>query len=197
MRVGIIANEPWTVPAEGSPSGIEVDLVTAFAAQMDADVEWFEGSEAELFAAMEVHELDLVIGGLTSTTPWVQKAALTHPYFTTFVAVGVPHAIGDPSSIDIAGMEVAAEAGSEILGVLRKTDAQAVAVADIATWEGAAAVEGYLLDDLNLIDTGVRLEETDHVMAAPLGENAWLTTLETFLLERHGEIAAALEEVRP
>ncbi len=197
MRVGVIAHEPWTILGESPPRGIEVDLVNDLGAELDAEIEWFEGTEAELFGALEIHELDLVTGGLTSTTPWVQKAAITHPYFTTFVVVGVPHSFGDPSSIDIAGMEVAAEAGSEILGVLRKTDAEAVAVEAIATWDGAAAIEGHFLDDLDLADTGVRLEETDHVMAAPLGENAWLTTLEKFLLERHDEVAAALEEVRP
>jgi polar amino acid transport system substrate-binding protein len=196
MRVGVIAHEPWTVPGAGSPSGIEVDLVTQFAEEIDAEIEWFEGSEAELFGALEVRELDLVIGGLTSTTPWLQKAAITHPYFTTYVTVAVPHAFGDPSSIDIAGEEVAAEAGRAILGLLRKTDARAVAVEDLGTWDGAAAIEGYLIDDLDLIDTGVRLEETDHVMATPLGENAWLTTLEKFLLRQYDEIEAALEEVR-
>jgi ABC-type amino acid transport substrate-binding protein len=36
-----------------------------------------------LLEALEARELDLVIGGLTSTTPWAGRVALTRPYETT------------------------------------------------------------------------------------------------------------------
>lgn len=44
------------------------------------------------------------------------------------------------------------------------------------------AVDDWLLDDLGLIDSGVTLLEAAHVMAVPLGENAWQVRLERFLL---------------
>ncbi|MGH2756343.1 MAG: hypothetical protein ACRDI3_00980, partial [Actinomycetota bacterium] len=130
------------------------------------------------------------------TSPWSSKVTFTHPYLTTFATVGVPDA--GETTADIAGLEVAVEVGTELAGLLEKTDAVPVLVADIEEADGAAAVEEWLLDDLGLHPTDVRLKETDHVMAVPLGENAWLTALERFLLDRPDEIAALLEtEGRP
>jgi polar amino acid transport system substrate-binding protein len=195
LRAGIAVHDPWTTYDDGEAGGIEAELIESFAEEIDATVEWTEGSEAELFEALELHELDVVLGGLTSTSPWSVMGAFTHPYLTTFVAVGVPSAREEPE--DIAGVEVAAERGTAILGLLRKTDARAVEVDDITQWEGAAAVEGHYLEDLGLADTGVRLEESDHVMAVGLGENAWLTELERFLLERESRIQTMLEALEP
>lgn len=193
MRVGVTEAEPFVMLSGDEPSGgVEVELVERFAARLDADIEWFSGSEEQLFAALEVRQLDLVIGGFTTTNPWAANVTFTHPYLTTFVGVGVPEAdqVGD----DIAGMEVAVEAGSDIAGLLTETDAEVVLVDDIAETEGAAAVESWLFDDLGLHDSDVRLSETDHVMAVTHGENAWLVALERFLLERPDEIAALLDE---
>ena len=64
----------------------------------------------------------------------------------------------------------------------------------IKTFKTAAAVENWLFDDLDLYDSDVRLNESDHVMAVPHGENAWLSAVERFLLEREDEIEAILEE---
>ena len=192
MKVGYWVNDPWTKAADGGPGGVEGILVERFAASLDADIEWFEGTEEDLMGAIEARELDLVIGGLTSNSPWTAEATFTHPYLTTFVAVGVPEGV-DPDT-DIDGLEVSVEAGTAEAGLLRKTDAEVVTVTDIATAEGAAVVDDWLLDDLDLVDTGIRLSESDHVMAVPHGENAWLTELERFLLEDPSEVERLLEQ---
>jgi polar amino acid transport system substrate-binding protein len=81
LHVGVSPNEPWTDVHDGAdPSGIDVDLVRGFASSIDATVEWTEGGEHVLMAGLELGELDLVIGGLTSDSPWVEKAALTVPF---------------------------------------------------------------------------------------------------------------------
>ena len=81
LRVGVSPHPPWTqIEAGGPPTGSEVDLVTEFAGTLDADVEWVVGGEEALINALERGELDLVIGGLTSKTPWEKKAAITRPY---------------------------------------------------------------------------------------------------------------------
>ena len=104
LRVGVSANPPWTEVPEGAgthanaaggssngtgdepagpgsePEGTEVDLVTAFAATLDAEVEWVIGGEENLIGQLETGEVDLVIGGLTANSPWQQMAALTRPY---------------------------------------------------------------------------------------------------------------------
>lgn len=81
LRVGVSPSAPWTeTEGSGDPAGTEVDLVEEFAENLDADVEWTEGGEADLVYRLERGELDLVIAGFTDTTPWTSKAAMTQPY---------------------------------------------------------------------------------------------------------------------
>lgn len=81
LRVGITHNPPWTdTSAPGRMSGSEVELIEDFAAALDADVEWVEGSEGILADALHTGELDLAVGGFTDDTPWTDKAAVTAPY---------------------------------------------------------------------------------------------------------------------
>ena len=81
LRVGVSPNPPWTVTSgNAQPTGSEVDLVTEFAASLPAQVQWTVGGEEPLIKALERGELDLVIGGLTSDTPWTEHAGVTKPY---------------------------------------------------------------------------------------------------------------------
>ena len=81
LRVGASPSEPWIVWGdEPEPSGTEADLVRRFAQTLDATVEWSRGGEEALIGRLEAGELDLVVGGLTAETPWVEKAAITRPY---------------------------------------------------------------------------------------------------------------------
>jgi polar amino acid transport system substrate-binding protein len=193
MRVGVTEAPPWVELSAQEPDGIEVRLVEQFAEELDARIEWVEGSEQELFGALKERDLDLVIGGLTSDTPWSAEAAVTHPYLTTATLVAVPEDMDMPE--DIAGLEVGVEANTEIAGQLRKTDAQVVEVDDIESYDGPVAIENFLTDDLDVTDTGVRLSESDHVFGLPMGENKWMTTVERFLLERPDEVKELLDEL--
>jgi polar amino acid transport system substrate-binding protein len=84
IRVGVSPNPPWTdTGGAGEPSGTEVDLVREFAGTRQAQVDWVVGGEEPLIAALERGELQLVIGGLTSETPWSEKAAISKPYAET------------------------------------------------------------------------------------------------------------------
>lgn len=193
IRAGITESDPWTVLTDGEPSGVEVTILSDFAETIDAEIEWTLGSEEELFGAMEIHELDVVIGGLTSTSPWAGQVTFTHPYLTTAGVIGWPE--GDPIPADIAGHKVVVEKGGRLAGLLQKTDAVSVEVEDLAAARGrAAAIDNWLLDDLDLKDTGVRLDEADHVMAVPHGENDWLVELERYLLTHETEIENRLAE---
>lgn len=193
MRVGVTDAPPWVELGDASVDGIEVRLVERFAEEIDAEIEWMEGSEEEISSALRVRELDLVIGGLTAETPWASEASITHPYLTTAALVAVPDDTDEPD--DIAGLEVGVEANTEIAGLLRKTDARVVEVDDIEDYGGPVAIDNFLTDDLDVVDTGVRLGESDHVFAVPMGENDWMTAVERFLLERPGEIEDLLDEL--
>lgn len=81
LRVGVSENPPWTdVADDGEVTGREVDLVAGFAQAHDAEPEWTPGAESELVMAMKRGDLDVVIGGLTSDSPWEKEVALTRPY---------------------------------------------------------------------------------------------------------------------
>ena len=205
MQVGITDNEPWAAFADGEASGVEVEILERFSEELDAEIEWIPGTEEDLMTALEQREVDVVIGGLTSTNPWSAKVAFTHPYLTTSVVVAIPSGADIPE--DIAGLRVAVERGTEAAGILEKTDAEVVYEADIAEAVEASgpggtspvvidayAIDNWLLDELSLEDTDVTLIETDHVMAMPMGENAWLVRLERYLLTHEDDIKALLEE---
>lgn len=81
LRVGVSESPPWVETTEhGEPAGTEPDLVREFAERLGADPEWTEDGEEHLMEALERGELDLVIGGFTDTTPWVDFGAVTVPY---------------------------------------------------------------------------------------------------------------------
>jgi polar amino acid transport system substrate-binding protein len=191
MRVGVSEHDPWVVLEGDQPTGVEVELVKRFAETLDAEVEWVEGEVEELAGALHVGEIDLLIAGLTSSSKISSEGALTHPYLTTQVVVAAP---AGSDLEDVAGVEVAVEAATEEAGLLEKTDAVPVEVDDVASATGPVVVETFLLDDLGLDDTGVQLTETDHAMAVPHGENAWLVRLERFLLEDPTMVERVLEE---
>ncbi len=192
IRAGFTEHDPWTRLEGDTPAGVEVTLLEDLAREIDADIEWTDGSEAELMGALELGQLDVVVGGLAPDSPWSQYVAFTHPYFTSQVVVAVP--AGDRLGEDIAGLRVAVEEHSEAAGVLEKTDAIPVTVKDATEADGPVAIEHWLLDELELQDAGVTLVETDHSMAVRFGENGWMVTLERYLLERSDDIEQMLSE---
>lgn len=193
LRAGISSDPPWTeVPDGGEPTGVEAELVARFAEELGVRVQWVEDSQAALVEALHASELDVVVGGLTADTPWADQAGITVPYLTTQQVVGVEP--GESLPPDLSGLEVAVEDGDAAAGFLRRVDAVPVRVAALTDARGPVAVDDWLLDDLGLTDSGVTLRESSHVMAVPLGENAWQVRLEQFLLNDAGLPAELLAE---
>jgi polar amino acid transport system substrate-binding protein len=199
MRVGVTEADPWVLLEGDEPSGgAEVEVARRFARDLGARIEWVQGSEEELVDAAKEGQVDLILAGLTSKSRWKKDVAFTRPYVDTRVVVGAPAGADMPD--DFAGVPVAVELGSDEEGLLeQRTDARVVPVTDLASRAGEpAAVHDYLLDDLDLTDTGTELGKAKHVMAVKLGENAFLVRLERFLLNREDEIRRLVaEEGRP
>lgn len=80
LRVGVSHSPPYSDVRGAEPAGSEADLAREFAASLDAEVQWVDGGEEHLMESLHHGELDLVIGGLTESSPWTDKAALTRPY---------------------------------------------------------------------------------------------------------------------
>ena len=60
--------------------------MTAFAGDLDADVEWTVAGEEELVRLLEEGEIDLAVGGFTDANAWVDEVGLTRPYAEVDVA---------------------------------------------------------------------------------------------------------------
>lgn len=80
LRVGASPSPDWVDIDDGPPSGREPALVTAFAADVGAEVEWTVAGEEELVSLLEEGRLDLAVGGFTDANAWVDKVGLTRPY---------------------------------------------------------------------------------------------------------------------
>ena len=80
MRVGVAPRAPWTAAGE-EPSGVEADLVRAFARDLGTEVHWETGSEADILESIELGNLDLAIGGFTADNPWASRVSFIQPYY--------------------------------------------------------------------------------------------------------------------
>ena len=80
LRAGA-SPEAGLVVVEGAEvSGPLADLVTAFAEDNDARVDWTVGSEESLVTGLEEGDLDVAIGGMTADSPWADRAGMTRGY---------------------------------------------------------------------------------------------------------------------
>jgi len=80
LRVGVSPDEGLADVSGAAPTGPLIDLVDTFAESLDAEVEWTIGSEEMLVVMLEEGDLDLVVGGLTDQTPWVDRVGVTRGY---------------------------------------------------------------------------------------------------------------------
>lgn len=190
LRVGITEHDPWVTMETSEPSGVEVALVREFAAKLDADVDYTQGSEEELVESLRRRDLDVVIGGITDRTRWKKEVGMTKPYLTTHLVVGLPE------GRDLEdGDRIATERGTGATALLeQKTGAIPVPRDTLEGLEGRpAVVDDWLLDDLRL-RPATSLEHSEHVMLTAPGENGFLVELEHFLLDRKGRAIALLRE---
>ena len=198
LRVGLVEAEPWVVLDDDEPDGVEVRLVEELAARLHTEVEWVQGSESALMDALHVRAVDLVVGGLDSSAPWRDQAALTRHYLTTTTVLAVPAEDGATTVDDLQGRPVAVERGTADAERVRTYDVVPVPVADVADADGPVVVGDWRLDDLGLRELDATVGTSEHVVAVSLGENAWLTTVERFLLTRSGEeLGRLLDEEQP
>ncbi|WP_060914988.1 transporter substrate-binding domain-containing protein [Microbacterium oleivorans] len=80
LRAGVSENPPWSSISGAEPTGSEVTLIERFAARHGAEVEWRAGTEEVLVDALHAGSLDVVVGGLTDATPWLDDAAVSDVY---------------------------------------------------------------------------------------------------------------------
>lgn len=80
LRVGTSVDPPLVQDRVGAPSGSIVDLVDDFASSLGVEAEWTVATEETLVGMMEDGDLDLIAGGITSDTPWMERTGVTRGY---------------------------------------------------------------------------------------------------------------------
>ena len=197
MRVGVVEHRPWTtVTPRGAAGGLEGALAAELARELSAKVEWVRAAESELFEALELRELDLVIGGFTDASPWKQHVAFTKPFYTDTIVIGAP--LGAPRVTSVEGRTVFYRASEPtVAAYVRKKGGVPRAVAELDDATGLVAAATWQLASLALGSTGITLHEEHHVMAAPPGENAWLSRIERSIQARKAAIPEVLRTTRP
>lgn len=188
MLVGLLSHEPWVRLDGATPEGVEVALVRGLAEQLDAEVEWVTVREADVLDALKRHELDLVIGGLTSSNPWKSHVAFTRTYYEEDLVV----AAGRPLVLDdLEGLEIEVTLGSAEAALVAEHGGTPMPVA------AAAELEAKPEWQLEPSESAVFELHTDrHVFAVPQGENAWLIAVERYLSGRKDEVGTALAASR-
>jgi polar amino acid transport system substrate-binding protein len=187
MRVGVAVNEPWT-RMDGGPSGVEVELMRDFAAELDAEPVFVRGTVPDMLVAARQGEVDVLIGGLTDASPGVREqkeAAMTVAYLKTRHLVGVPP--GEEPFDDPSGREVAVARLDASAAHLKEQGAEPLLVGDLSAAKTPVVAYPWQLEAWGFEPTGVELPEERHVMAVPLGENGWLVALERFLVSHQDE----------
>lgn len=189
LHVGVIDDAaPWAIWSAGEPHGVEVSLVRDLARQMQADIRWVAGPDAELLHALAAFELDLVIGGLERSSPWRKEVALSRPYFVSRVMVGWPP--NRNAKRDLDGVRIAVKPHTSMVKKLK--DRGAVPVTSGTAEALPLAAPEWQLSARGLIPAQPVLERRKRVFALPPGENRWLNTVQRFLFERQGDVPAMI-----
>jgi len=91
LRVGITEVPPFVIQeADGSWSGISIDLWEAIAEQEGYRYELRPLPFDQLLPGLQDDRLDVVVGALTMTAEREALVDFTHPFYRTGLAIGVP-----------------------------------------------------------------------------------------------------------
>lgn len=185
------------MPTGGGAGGLEGALAAELARDLRARIEWVRAPESQLLEALSLHELDLVIGGLTDASPWKQRVAFTRPFYTDTIVVGAP--VGAPPlRRRLDGRTVAIRLGEPATGAfVRALGGVARPMPDIGHAAGLVAAPTWQLPSIGYAPVGIMLREARHVMALPPGEKAWRAYVEQSLARRTPMIAEILRTSRP
>lgn len=195
MRVVAVDHVPWvTVEEDGSPSGVEVDLVEAFARDLGVTVEWRRAPAFEAVEALKRNDADLAIGGFTTTAiAGHEGAAQSYAYFKEALVVATEP--GAPVPEDLDGLEVHAAPELMADGLIERKGG--VPVPQTTEALSLFAVPDWQVQARGLVPTGIVLHRDEHVIAVPRGENAWIMRLERFLRAETDDVADKLREYAP
>lgn len=151
LKVGFSADyPPLSFNRNGVPTGLEVELVTAVAERMGRKVEFVPMSWGSLLTAVEQHQVDVAISGITVTPEREQRVAFTQPHMKmgqmAIIRTRDVGRYGRPQAIYEAGMRVGFEKGSSGENFVRDYLPKAAGQAFPDVESGLNALEGGVID---------------------------------------------------
>lgn len=157
LRVGVdAASRPWCYRgATGELVGLDVELLTALAAQMGVWVEYVNVAPHLLLPGLATSRFDLAAAGLVATPERQSEAALSEPYFSLSQAAIVRATDALTGPAELAGKVVGVQIGSPAVAEARRLGATARLYDDLAIALGALArgeVAAVIGDDLGAAD---------------------------------------------
>ncbi|ARS34544.1 hypothetical protein CA264_03295 [Pontibacter actiniarum] len=179
LRVGVASNGKWAQADGASPSGIEVELVKGFAKELGAEIEWLPDAQSNILEKVEVHELDMAIGGFTKTSPWVKHLAFSQPHHTEKIKVGTLPSRTLPEEIE--DLPVHVRRNSQAAVYVKKKEGQPVYVDQLQPGPYLVAATEEELQQLGLRVSDYTLHKEEYVVAIPKGENAFLMRLDKYI----------------
>ncbi len=144
LRVGVAEFAPWTfVNREGKPEGFEIDLGHQLAHDLEAKAEFKLAPLADLFAALDRGEIDLIAAGLAITPKRALQVDFSNPYFESGITLvtnrKLAPAVRRPEELNRSGVTVAvvADTFSSTLASQLFDEAKVVSFADREAAESA------------------------------------------------------------
>lgn len=172
LRVGVMHAPPWAVVADGAVKGIEAEIIKGFAQEIQTEIEWVKGTEEELMPLLQEHELHLVIGGVTNSTPWKKHVGLTNPYKKEKVLICNTSGTALPE--DIKNHKVGVKKSSAVGAYVKKKKATPVFLDSLQGYNGLIAIYESDLKKFGCNPSELEVHTAKHVIAVPKGENNFL-----------------------
>ena len=196
LHVGVVHDPPWTIIEGGEVvGGVEVRLLDRFADTLDADPVFHPGDLGDLAEVLGQFELDLLVGGLTTSSPWRSRVAFSPTYYTERVIVaGTQPLLID----DLEGATVAyPDAEPQLAARIEASQGIPVAIPALSprAWvdrHELVAVPAWRAEQLGLHPSRLQLTERKHVIALPPGENRMLLELARYLHDEEPPVASLL-----
>lgn len=181
LRVGITENPPFVLFEKEGPGGTEVQLIKAFAKDLNADIRWIKGSEATIFTLLKKGAIDIAAGGFRHQSVWKKHVHFTNPHDTIILKWGVPP--GQDIPTQLKGKTIYVENGLAAGVAVEKQDARIVYLDTLQGHEPLVVAPAEELIKLKYNTSEDVLAEEKVSFAIQKGENAFLKRLEIFIKE--------------
>ena len=164
-----MAFAPFEFIEDGEPRGFDIDLMTEIADRLGVEPEFVNASFDTIFTQLAGGEFDTIISAITITDERDETIDFSEPYFQANQALAVPEGSDIAGVDDLAGAQLAVQAGTTGLDYANANFTDATVV-EFPTSEAAFAALSAEQVDAVFIDIPVVQERVDSGDAVEIAE---------------------------